>query len=385
MAKNPMTQDSSESSRLMLPFKTAFAWRPSVYPPSDIHMWGPAENLSLNHTLARPPKCLIILIPGNPGLVSFYDMFLGQLFNSLVSKKISNQILCVGHVGHSFNNSNFDFRFLQNFGLNSNRPGFAKLQEQIEYHQDFVGHLTNLVDFKQTKLILIGHSVGAYIAAKVLEKHPGSVFHMFGLFPTLSKIGNSRNGRSMAPLFSPITLPFLHILQLFFSLVMPKAMLMLLVKLVTTVINISGNQPPFSYHNLTKACDLVKNVNTVSAALIMARSEMKEILEIDPNFIQTHKEKISLYYTKKNDDAWIDEVEFDQISQLLDSLPNDKSSKVVDEATNMSARFANPREGFQSGKRYERSTEGIPHAFCLEHNEIMAQKCAVWIESLLDV
>lgn len=120
-----------------------------------------------------------------------------------------------------------------------------------------------------------------------------------------------------------------------------------------------------SYSNLETACDLVKNINTVSAALIMARSEMKEILQVDEKFFQSYKDKVLLYYTKRNGDNWINEEDFDQISYLLDSDKSTvKSSKLGSSKINVNDP-GSVVEGFHSGKRYERSIENVSHAFCL--------------------
>ncbi|KAH9824929.1 hypothetical protein DFH28DRAFT_10765 [Melampsora americana] len=372
-------------------FDQLFLGNPSLYPPGDLHIWSTSLSNTFSFepkpnqddlttttiTLEDSPKVLIILIPGNPGLVNFYDDFLNLTFQNLSLKKISSQIICVGHLGHSLNQSNSDLRFLKNFNLMSEQDGYPTLQDQIEYHQDFVERLEGLVDLEKTKVVLIGHSVGAHIAAKVLEKHPKIVHHIYGLFPTLSEIGSTGNGRSMSPMFWPISLPIIHCLQLFLSLIIPRGILMVLLTLVSTVGKPKSDRRISSSDHLNLASQFVLNTNTVASALIMARWEMKEILELDQSFFQRYHQRISLFWTEKDQDLWVNEEEIVKLQTLLDSSSSDEKqiegSKLEDV----------PRIGLIGGQRWERSTEGIPHGFCLEHNEIMAEKCALWIEHLL--
>lgn len=166
----------------------------------------------------------------------------------------------------------------------------------------------------------------------------------------------------MAPLFWNITLPILHCLQLILSLVLPKAILMMLLTLFTTTIPTSTRKMFLSSHNLIKASELVLNLNTVAAALIMARWEMKEILDLDEDLIKKHAHQISLYYTQKYADAWVNESEIVKIVELLDASQETlkpASGSKQDPIQNSA------HGGIMSGKRWERSTDGIPHAFCL--------------------
>lgn len=386
-----------EPSKLILPLRSSFSWKPSLYPPGDLHIWasslsetfsfGPTSNENDIKTTSTSPDVLVILIPGNPGLVDFYDDFIHNMFQNLSSKNLSTQIICVGHVGHSLTISNSDLRYFKNFNVVAEQDGYANLQDQIQYHQDFVERIGGLVDLEKTKVVLIGHSVGAHIAAKVLEKHPKIVHHMYGLFPTLSEIGNTGNGKSMAPMFWPISLPIIHCLQLFLSLILPRGLLLCLVSFITTIGKPRSNRTVLSTDNLNKATQLVINANTTAAALIMARWEMKEILEIDERFMKTYRQRISLFWTEEGQDLWVNEEEVDKLKRLLDSPSSDEKTRIGMDQDEGNVEVTEgrdaPRMGLVGGQRWERSTERIPHGFCLEHNELMAEKCASWIENLL--
>ena len=147
---------------------------------------------------------LIYLIPGNPSLMSFYEPFLSTLFD-LLSTGVKNE-------AHQFHVGGFS---LAGFGSGQETEvGKLKLpaglRDQIRYSEELVKLALNIhtdqdaVAEKQPrpKIILIGHSVGAYIALEVLRRRAQgqndlSHLNVVGailLFPTVTEIAQSTRG-----------------------------------------------------------------------------------------------------------------------------------------------------------------------------------------------
>ncbi|EGF99133.1 Hypothetical protein MELLADRAFT_112942 [Melampsora larici-populina 98AG31] len=255
-----MKKDESETdkSEIILPIRTSFSWKSSIYPPSDLHIWSSTFSKTMKFEINPdpPPRLMILLIPGNPGLCEFYDRFLNRLYQNLESNQISNQIICVGHLGLSLKYFNQDKRYLRNLQrlfFNTKRcQQFAELDDQIEFHEGFVEMISHTLDPEKTKLILIGHSVGGHIA---------------------------------------------------------------------------------------------------------------------------NKEKMTIFWSEEDQDWWIPKPEIDRIIKLLESTTYQNNSEVgVQEEV---------KKNLKNVPRWERSNNNIPHAFCLEHGERMADKCASWIKTLL--
>lgn len=75
----------------------------------------------------------------------------------------------------------------------SNSP-LPSLQDQIDSKLDFLDKLRPQFS-PDTKVVLIGHSVGAYICKEMLKRRPDMIDGMYGLFPSLVHIAQTPNGR----------------------------------------------------------------------------------------------------------------------------------------------------------------------------------------------
>lgn len=151
---------------------------------------------------------LIFFIPGNPGLVSYYEPFLSRLHLLLSSSSQSTKAryhIC----GHSF----------RGFEISpeSKTPAYPlSLPEQVKFQEDLLCHHVDS-HYKATgqspKVILMGHSVGAYVLLELIQRHRDCVntsddedFDLIGgilLFPTIADIAKSPMGR-IARLILPI-------------------------------------------------------------------------------------------------------------------------------------------------------------------------------------
>jgi len=127
----------------------------------------------------------IYFIPGNPGLVSYYTTFLTILHRSLNSPNFSSLARVTIH-GES----------LAGFELDSQPRTRAplSLQSQISHVQSRIAAYS--AQHAHPRLILIGHSVGAYIALEVLRRRlqDANVVAAILLFPTVTHIAASPNG-----------------------------------------------------------------------------------------------------------------------------------------------------------------------------------------------
>ena len=181
---------------------------------------------------------LIFFLSGNPGVISYYEPFLAHLRDLLES---STTEAAQFHIcGHSF----------KGFELSSDAktPGQPLgLEEQIEHQERILAHHVKNLQIpnkKNPKVILIGHSVGAYMLLGMIQRHWSMVaendvddFDLIGgilLFPTIENIAQSPMGRIAKvglglPGFAGIIGAFSRGL----AYVMPSRILKGLVKLVT--------------------------------------------------------------------------------------------------------------------------------------------------------
>lgn len=151
------------------------------------------------HDKEDSQEYLIFMITGNPGLISYYEPFLFTL-NTLLSSSASHFYIS-GYSLAGFSSSKKDPR-----GPPSSLIG---LQEQIDHVEqklfEQVDALRRFVGPRQVcpKVILIGHSVGAYILLELIRQHRTRIdegekdFDLIGgilLFPTITHIAQSQQG-----------------------------------------------------------------------------------------------------------------------------------------------------------------------------------------------
>lgn len=119
----------------------------------------------------------VILIPGNPGPLWFYLNFLetlGKTLNSAVARTKSDDFYCVHGFGHAFHHLR-DLSDERDFAESKKHSGPAfGLDDQIRHALCFLRSVIRRNDLN-CKIVLIGHSIGSFIALSILRAHPAEI------------------------------------------------------------------------------------------------------------------------------------------------------------------------------------------------------------------
>lgn len=128
---------------------------------------------------------LFIWIPGNPGIVQYYEEFL----NLLHEKYDFLEILAVSHAGMA----------VEDPDLQKHKATIYTLEDQIQHKVEII----NQFSAKDRPLIIMGHSVGAYMAQHVIldEKLVGKVIKLGLITPTIVDIHRSQKGTQLTRAF----------------------------------------------------------------------------------------------------------------------------------------------------------------------------------------
>jgi len=89
------------------------------------------------------------MIPGNPGLIKFYDSFLDEL-HRLLNREV--EITGISHANHFISKKN---------------TSVFDLDSQIDHKISFM--LKEIKQNPNQKYVLIGHSIGCYMILKMIE------------------------------------------------------------------------------------------------------------------------------------------------------------------------------------------------------------------------
>lgn len=280
---------------------------------------------------------LLYFIPGNPGLVDYYLDFLSSLSASTMEFV---SIYTVSHYGHSARYPN------------KGKP--YSLSEQIQHH---IACLNRIAEGR--KIIVAGHSVGAFIACQVAKKI--NVQQVYGLFPTISDIQATPNGRKLSAIFNPLPRRILSSMAGAIPYILPIALLQSMISLQT------GQDS----HSAQVTTQLLTSSTVVESALYMAYTEMQDIRELDADFLTNGptqvngvvgpSPRIRLYYGKT--DGWVPEKCWKQVEDVL--------------ATHHGEKDASTRAAAIT--QVQMCEQGMPHAFCLNHGAKMASIVAFWL------
>uniref|UniRef100_A0A0D6QZ95 Lipid droplet-associated hydrolase n=1 Tax=Araucaria cunninghamii TaxID=56994 RepID=A0A0D6QZ95_ARACU len=115
---------------------------------------------------AENPSFHVLFIPGNPGIVSFYQGYLERVYE-LLDRKAS--ITAIGHIAHTSK----DWEDGRLFSL----------KEQINHKVEFIKEELLPQDIP---ILLAGHSIGAYISLEIFKFLPEKVSYMIGMYPFLT-------------------------------------------------------------------------------------------------------------------------------------------------------------------------------------------------------
>ncbi|EDO46263.1 predicted protein, partial [Nematostella vectensis] len=279
-------------------------------------------------------KVCVVVIPGNPGSIEFYDIFIATLFSESGGKI---PIYGVGHAGHTKLEESSVFKCGRPKQYEQEFPTDMHLDDQITHKLSFIAYHIP----KDCKVILVGHSIGAYIVLQMMKRYHDKDKFIKGilLFPTIEHVMDSPSGRLWWVLCFYLQWPFLF-LTLCFSL-MPS---------VFQKWSISWWMyfNKFSCHDSTvSATQGFLNYRAMENMLRIGR-DLGTIKEIDASSVQENLDKLVFYYGSR--DPWVPRTCHEELSRKFP----DANVIVCD--------------------------DNIQHAFVLDASEEVAKKVWGWME-----
>ncbi|KAJ5165109.1 Protein of unknown function DUF2305 [Penicillium coprophilum] len=320
-------------------------------------------------------KTTIFFISGNPGLIGYYHPFL-----SLLSKYLDQP-----KERHSPSPPSFQIHgcSLSGFEINEHQPSPSQdngidlnLEDQICFVQGKLAalmadepNLNGTVNSgTRQKVILIGHSVGAYIAMEILRRHreesPQSTFNIVGgamLFPTVKDIAASPSGQKLTTLLSiiPRLAVVVSFLARLLTFLLPTSLLRYVIRMVM------GDPPRSCFgHHLCFFEESAWGAASFVCVVYMAADEMKTITS-----------------DRWSDDVWGAASAREPIAKLFFYFG--RNDHWVADQTRDDIVAVRGRKGEQAGPTMIVCEEGLPHAFCLKHSDVMAQKVAGMIGQIV--
>ncbi|KAM3418186.1 hypothetical protein BST61_g6389 [Cercospora zeina] len=352
-----------------------------------------------------PKRLLIYFIPGNPGLVEYYRRYLSQL-QKLLQERPEEIII------HGSSHDGFEFH-PPTKRINAGPPPFT-LQQEIHCVRDKLSLKARVLSNNGTHpldVILIGHSVGAYILLETISwwqnqhQHPtpsrsqSQSFHTIlsgiSLFPTIVDIAQSSKGQTLSPalnhpyltstllIFFATILDFLRLLNIFTQYITPgtedrssssgggaaavtaafarsdHGIRQLIYMARDELETIKGDK----WHAQHLWGGAAENSNNMEAESDGDEGETSTIVSTSPD-TDSSQTRTKLYFLFGKDDYWVNN---ESREELIRSRGNERKQTT----TTMEVLHQRPE---------------IPHTFslCAEHSDYVAEKSVKWIIKTLD-
>ncbi|CAM6111576.1 unnamed protein product [Calypogeia fissa] len=320
------------------------------------------------------PTTLIYFVTGNPGLIGYYATFL-QSLSDILRNPQQGSLKPYRSSSNQSSNPNISVLGTSLAGFETESPRKAELQEgpfslqeQIELCEERLGtfihrHAASSPDFSApTKVILMGHSVGAYILLELLRRQQErlqtgdeeiprvDIVGGISLFPTVTWIAKSPSGRRLG---WALTLPgfarVVGVLAKGLGFVVPEFIL-------RRIVGALARMPPKAARTTT---EFLKSPLGVRQALWMAADEMRMIEEDrwDDALWACERTRLVFYFGER--DHWVDDGFRNELIRLRSVEGRDWPKMVLDQ-------------------------QRIPHDFCISRSEETAEITAEFVERILE-
>ncbi|KAG0007043.1 hypothetical protein BGZ65_011064 [Modicella reniformis] len=213
------------------------------------------------------------------------------------------------------------------------------LEEQVESKIAILDRLRDVYPIG-TRYILAGHSMGGWLALRVLKARPNhGIERVFELFPTIHKIADTPNGRKLKNLFRPVMRAITGGAVSMLRALFPNG----LQTVVSLATGQEGDMARVTSQELLHS-SVVKN------CLYLASQEMEQINVMDQELIEEHASKFVFYYGKT--DEWSPIENYHEMQTEFPKI------------------------------RIHLCEQGMAHAFILEHSVEMGLLVGDWINDL---
>ncbi|KAJ2694577.1 hypothetical protein GGH99_000602 [Coemansia sp. RSA 1285] len=237
------------------------------------------------------PRAVLLMIPGNPGLIDFYIDFCNELHAKF---KKDLDIIGTSHLGHTL--------FSDNRGQQYRSTKTYSLEDQVTNTLAMFDIIDQTYGTEERpRMLLCGHSIGSYMAQRIVAVRTDRVARVFSLFPTVDKIADTPRGRQLRVLFRPgvrqVVAGIIDVLRWLLP--------------TSTIVRLASLSKSLGDTNTRVVVDKMLHGSCVNSVLTMAADEMRRIVDLDEELYASTGGKFVMYYG--TDDMWVPEDRYERM------------------------------------------------------------------------
>lgn len=260
----------------------------------------------------KKSNTVIVIIPGNPGLVDFFEHMAVEL-----SELTCLPVMGISHTGHLFTDNSYDS--WDSIGLADQIAHKIKfLEEHLQTDADLAERIDKEVPLN---IVLVGHSIGCYVILEVLgairKDLKSKIKKCFLLFPAVERMSETPNGKKLTFLtrfFSRIWLLVSYLITCLPQFIHSKLIDVFFFQRHKAYVRKSNDD---LVHN---ACSVVsqmcKSYSCARSMIHMAKDEMDHVKLLNTQLVRENSHLLLFYYGTI--DKWAPISFYYEMKQLID-------------------------------------------------------------------
>lgn len=250
-----------------------------------------SKSLSHDNTTVKPQrKPVIVIIPGNPGIIDFYEQFAREL-NALTNF----DIIGISHTGHMFDDSVKSWQPIDTF---------SQVNDKVKFLNNYFMTSENDVNNngEPPEIFFIGHSFGCFVILEILTMLNSDikkrVKHSYMLFPMMERIRETPNGKVLC-FATKYLMSFLYLIAYLLTF-LPQ-----FIQKSVIDFGFAKRHPKNNLHDgLTEVIHrFATSFSSVRSSLHLGRDEMDKVRNLNTHSVNQNYEKLTFYYGTK--DQWV--------------------------------------------------------------------------------
>lgn len=240
------------------------------------------EVLSLTHVL-NDESLFIIHIPGNPGLIGFYENYFSYLY-----EKFEKKVNIIGTSNKGLLNISWKESFKNGFFFIKR----CSLKDQVKYHLDFTKFL--MKKHPNAKFIFTSHSLGSYILLEMLNSLPAEkVLKGFLLCPAIENLAKSPKGMKFIYKSSKNSDVFIYL----------SSFLLLIFFFIPKIVKKGILSHISNEENIVENIIRLHDFNVALNYINLGGESLRYVKDLNEKIIRKNEKKLYFFYTMY--DEWI--------------------------------------------------------------------------------